>query len=231
MRLILSSKIRNLINKKLLKNFNPIFFNGFSKLPLWISSHPDNNFLKFENFLFTFKSNKTFIVKKKLYKNYKIIFIKKIPHKNYKFHTQLNVKIIESKKIAIANTKLCSKIVLNYLTNLNYTIIHTNQGYSNCSTIFVNNTLITSDKSIYKNTLNYFKKVILIKEPILLLNYGLGGFIGGASFVFKDKIYFFGSPSQQLRKILIENNIKFENFFNISDKIIDAGGGLLINGN
>lgn len=97
-------------------------------------------------------------------------------------------------KRLICNKKTISKLILDAARAQNYEIIHVPQGYTKCSvTVVSDNAVITADKAIATACGNVSIDVLQIQEGYVSLPpYGFG-FIGGASGVCCDKVYFCGS--------------------------------------
>lgn len=140
---------------------------------------------------------------------------------------KLNVKV--SGKSVICNTKYVSSFVLNYCKNNYFKIIHTNQGYSACSTLLLNNNhIITDDTSINSavHTMEIFS-TMLSKGSIKLkdCNYG---FIGGCcGFIDKNTLAFTGKldsheDSNLIKNTLLNNNIEYIEL--TDNELIDIGG-------
>ena len=104
----------------------------------------------------------------------------------------LNVCILGSN--VLCNTRTADKKLLQRLTEKNYNIIHTNQGYTKCCTAIVNeNAVITSDPSIHKICLkNHIDVLMVTCGHIGLYGYDYG-FIGGTcGLIDKDTLVFCG---------------------------------------
>ena len=108
-----------------------------------------------------------------------------------------------------------------------YEIIHTNQGYPSCVTLHFGNSAITSDAGLGSLLQKYGVRVTLIgTEGISLPPYEYG-FIGGASGVIGDKIYFFGDISTHPDASKILDAIRAEGFTPVSlsdESLVDLGG-------
>lgn len=134
-------------------------------------------------------------------------------------------------KFAIHNTEYTDPVIKE---KLDCQWIHVNQGYTKCNTLIVNeDSLITSDQSIYKETVKEGLKCLLIRpEHIILkgLNYG---FIGGASVKINQEIVFYGNISKhpdysKIKKFIENRNLKIK-FFEFPLEDIGSGVKLIIN--
>ena len=105
----------------------------------------------------------------------------------------LNGLILE--KFFIHNLNFTDKTLLE--SQKNKKNIHVKQGYTKCSVLPIReDSIITSDKNIAKELLNYNFNVLLIPSGDILLptlNYGFIGGTGGM--ISKNKIAFFGELS------------------------------------
>lgn len=114
----------------------------------------------------------------------------------------------------ICNPDTIDKSMLFYYKNNNFKIIETNQGYTKCNVCVVdNNSIITSDKSIYE----YAKEdldVLLIEDGNISLAEYDTGFIGGCSgLIDKNTMVFVGDikthPSfKKIEYFLRERNVE-----------------------
>ena len=96
----------------------------------------------------------------------------------------------------ICNERTISKLILASARELGYEIIHVSQGYTKCSICRVSeNAIITADKSIAIACREALIDVLLISEGHISLPPYEYGFIGGASGIWQDKVYFCGSLS------------------------------------
>lgn len=94
----------------------------------------------------------------------------------------------------ICNKKSVSKIILDTAENENCEIINVPQGYTKCSICPISeNAIITADKSIALSCKGAGMDVLLISEGDISLPPYDFGFIGGASGIHLDKVFFCGS--------------------------------------
>ncbi len=140
---------------------------------------------------------------------YEIIKIPPIASSKYPNDIALNVLKIGN--AVCANLKYTAKEILDYASELGYELIDVKQGYSACSTLVLDdNNAITADKSIFDALSKAGKQVALISEGGIKLEGYSYGFIGGASCVIGDNIYFFGDIK------------KHQNYDEIHTKIISC---------
>jgi len=94
----------------------------------------------------------------------------------------------------ICNIKHTNKIILNYAEQTGKNIINVKQGYAKCSVCIVNeNSVITSDISIYEKTTQNNTDILFIEKGHINLDGYDYGFIGGCSGLIKNKLLFTGN--------------------------------------
>lgn len=124
-------------------------------------------------------------------------------------------------------TDSVSEGVLSLAKRRGYEIIHTSQGYPACVTLCFGGSAITSDKGLASLLQKNGIRVTLIgTEGISLPPYEYG-FIGGASGVVGDKVYFFGDINTHPDKDIIIETVKREGFIPVSlseEPLTDLGG-------
>lgn len=97
-------------------------------------------------------------------------------------------------KNLICNKKTVSKLILDAAIFNNYEIINVSQGYTKCSVCVVSdNAIITADKAISKACAACGIDVLTVSEGGVSLPPYNYGFIGGASGLCGDKVFFCGS--------------------------------------
>ena len=97
-------------------------------------------------------------------------------------------------KSLICNKKTVSKLILDAAEEHNFNVINVPQGYTKCSVCVVSdNAVITSDNAIAKACTDANVKVLTVCEGHISLPPYEFGFIGGASGLCGDKVYFCGS--------------------------------------
>lgn len=146
---------------------------------------------------------------------FKIIPGKKEVKEKYPEDVYYNVARVGN--LAICNIKYTDDILLEEFYKQGVKIIDVKQGYSKCSISIVNeNTIITSDKGIYKKVTKEGINCLLIKPGYVVLE-GLNfGFIGGATgLIGKDNLAFYGSldyhpEGDSIKNFLSKYNIKWQ---------------------
>ncbi len=121
--------------------------------------------------------------------------------------------------------------VKEYAKAKGLTPISVNQGYPACTTLAFKNSAITADRGMAKALSSVGIKVTLIGNGDILLPPHEYGFIGGASGVYKDTVYFLGDITRHRDFALIEKAIKDEglSYVSLSDEpLCDLGRILFI---
>lgn len=129
------------------------------------------------------------------------------------------------------NKNAFSKAVQEYALENSMEIVDVRQGYAKCSTLVLGaGQIITADRGIAKAA-EPFCNVLLIREGGIALAPYAYGFIGGASFVLGNKVYFFGNldthaDAASIRTCLAKNGYTA---VSLSDEALsDCGGAIFI---
>ena len=109
--------------------------------------------------------------------------------------------------------------------------IFVKQGYTRCSVCKINeNAIITADKTIADAASSHGVDVLTISPGHVTLDGYDYGFIGGASFTYRDKIFFFGRIEDhpdhlKMRDFAEKHSAKL---ISLSDlPLCDIGGGVI----
>lgn len=223
MSLIIGSKYTEEIKELQELGYQVKIFDASSSLDEEISSHADMNCMRFCNKLFV---NSDIIDRIGELEAYELIPVEGICSP-YPGDIKLNCAVIG--KYLLCNTRYTAKEILDYANHNEFQIIHTNQGYSNCSVCMLNNNaVITDDDGIACLLKKCQIDVLMVAKGSIRLSDNHYGFIGGASGKLNDKeIYFSGDLSSHPD---YENIIRFLNKYNItpiynkSRKLNDFGG-------
>ena len=145
-----------------------------------------------------------------------------------KYPNDVALNVFKIGNFLVGNLKYVAKEILEYANFLGLSLIDVKQGYSACSTLVLDdNTAITADKSIFEALAKIGKRVILIDQGGIKLDGYDYGFIGGASCVLDDTVYFFGdiTKHQNYDKIHTAIEALKMNEFSIScEDVFDFGG-------
>ena len=207
---------------------------------LGIKIIPTNSIKKFYPFeqrhadmqFFHYNSDMAFILKDSVYlkeqleryiKN--VIVIDEIAKREYPKNVLLNAVSINDK--VVCNPKTISTNISQAIEQKRTYVYRVGQGYTKCSTCIVTeDSIITSDKSIYNTCKNDFD-VLLIRPGFIELPGTSYGFIGGCSFKYNKSILMFtgnieNHPDYNNIKDFCRNyNVYTESL--VKDKLIDIG--------
>lgn len=149
----------------------------------------------------------------------------------YPSNIALNAALVGNYLLCKASSLACE--VTEYCKNNGIVIVNVNQGYTKCSTLVVNdNAIITADLGISRVAKHYGIDCLLINPGHIYLNGSNYGFIGGASVVIGDNIYFFGDINHHPDSGNILEFVKNFNMNSISltsEILFDVGGAVILN--
>lgn len=131
----------------------------------------------------------------------------------------MNALVIGNRIFCKADT--ASETIRDFAKRRGYRIIHTNQGYPACSTLTFGNSAITADKGLAELLKSSGVNVTLISAGGISLPPYEYGFIGGASGVYNNKVYFFGDISTHPDGDKICDAIRNEGYIPVS--LCDGG--------
>ena len=131
-------------------------------------------------------------------------------------------------KIFAKIDSLCPMII-DFAKERGYDICHVKQGYPACSVLTFGNSAITADCGMADALTKNGVKVTLIRPGFISLPPHEYGFIGGASGVYDDTVYFFGDISTHPDFDKIKNAIDKEGFkwVSLSDEPLADFGGFI----
>jgi hypothetical protein len=171
-----------------------------SRLDEPVSAHPDMRFFTLGNKIFISNEEKdelSYITSKLEALEYEIIYSSVSISKKYPADIAFNCFTVG--KYLFGNLPYLAPEILEEAKRQGYTLISVKQGYSKCSTLIVDdNSIITADPSIYTSAVSAGLDALFINNPdgaIKLCGYSCG-FIGGASGVFDNTVYFCGDISK-----------------------------------
>lgn len=164
-----------------------------------IADHPDlsvfvldKNNIIVDKYLYSYYKDK--------FKNINIIKGESVKS-NYPFDSIYN--IVKLNNYYIHNDYTESKIV-KYFNDNNYNFIKVKQGYTRCSSIVLNNSIMTADYGIYKKLKNKVDTVLLNQEEIELDGFE-NGFLGGTCGMIDGKCIIFNGDISLLQSYDIIN--------------------------
>lgn len=168
-----------------------------TSLPLPVRSHPDMQIFALEGQIFcdktTYSDNKELFGKLSSI-GYSTVICDVTLGDTYPNDVAFNIAVIG--KSILGRLKSCAAEILESADRSGYQKISVKQGYAKCSTLILDsNSAITADKTIAKALESMGTNVLKISNSpsaVSLKGYDYG-FIGGASGVFKNTVYFTGS--------------------------------------
>ena len=166
----------------------------YHRLQEGVSSHPDMLIFPYGNKYVTSREYDS-IAKNVFNKinslGYTPILTYEVPEENYPFDVLFNALTLGNK--IFCSEKALSKKVKEIAIESGLEIINVRQGYTKCSVCKISeNAIITADGGIAETAKKYGVDVLEISEGHVQLDGYNTGFIGGASGMFDDAIYFCG---------------------------------------
>lgn len=214
---LIKKEIKNYFSKKGIEVIETMPFLSENS----VCMHPDIQCFYDNGVLFTYPDFYGY------YKNYfdKIIISDK--KFNEKYPNDVLFNCFKAENYIFCNEKYTDKKLLNHL-NQYYKIINVNQGYSNCSCLYLgNNCIATSDNGMEKALKNSGFKVIKTDNKNIKLKGYKNGFIGGSAVNMGEEIVFFGNiePYKSITDFLNLNKKKYIRFPFLLE---DFGSGIVI---
>ena len=168
----------------------------FEKLDAPVSAHPDMLMWVCENKIITHREyffKATDIFQSLINEGYELLLSEHEISPKYPDDILLNCALLDG--FIIANTKFVSPLILDIAKERGLCPLHTNQGYSKCSSLLADGrSVITADESIFRlceeNGINALK---ISAGHIRLDGYDYG-FIGGTSGIDGENLFFAGNP-------------------------------------
>lgn len=217
------------------QNFDVILLPADNRLAYQVSSHAD---------MLIFTVDGTVFCNEEYYQKYTSIFdlIKNHGYEinrskfdvsaEYPNDVALNQAVV--KKNIFGYEKSCAKSILRYAKSQGYIYHPIKQGYAKCSTLILGDkAVISADLGIIKLAKKLGVNTLQIKnsiDEIRLDGYNYG-FIGGASAVYGDKVFFFGdillhSQGKEIKEFCHSNGFTA---ISLTDKTLcDIGGAIIL---
>ena len=179
-----------------IRGFYPIALPRHPNLSEAISSHPDSLVFFLDGVLFAPAeyceiAPYVFTDIRDRHPNIKIVFTSDSLSADYPRDCSMNAKAFG--KRVLAREKSLSPAILDFAKDNGYEIINTNQGYPACTTLSLGKDLaITADAGVARTLTQAGINTLNIDNGGISLPPHEYGFIGGASGVFRDKIFFIG---------------------------------------
>ena len=146
----------------------------------------------------------------------------------YPLDCSLNALLIGNKLFCKIDS--ASPALLDLAKEKGFDVIHTNQGYPACCVLAFGNSAITADDGMANTLTNHGINVLKIKQGHIALPPYEYGFIGGASFVDRDKVYFFGNINDHPDGEKICDFIRMAGYLPVSlsdEPLTDLGGAVI----
>ena len=225
--MFLSSLLPQSIKDALKEEFELCLLPPFEKLPVPVATHPD---------MLIFKSKEKLIVhgeylseNRGLFENFRDIIRPSEEQILPSYPNDVLLNALLMGDTLFARRDSISKIILArhpYLVNVK-------QGYSACSCCKLSqHALISADRGIAARAQELGLSVLLISPGSIALDGYDYGFIGGASFIWKDRVYFFGNPEshpdwKSIHQFINKHNRQIT-VLDPSLPLTDFGGGVVI---
>ena len=150
----------------------------------------------------------------------------------YPYDIPLNQAIVG--KYIIGKKDACAKEIVSFAKENGYEYISTKQGYAKCSSLILNEkAIVSADDRISDAALVIgadFLKIENSSQNIILKGYDYG-FIGGASAVYGNTVFFFGDISKHKNYNSISSFCKKHGFeiYSLTDEALtDVGGAFFL---
>lgn len=214
----------------MLRGFYPIRLPRHPHLPDAICSHPDSLIFYHGGELFAPAeycdiAPYVFTDVRERHPDIRIHFTSDELGDRYPLDCRMNAICITGK--LFANLSSLSESISDYAKKNGIELVSTRQGYPACSTLRFGNSVICADRGLEKVFSKNGIDVALIENGGIALPPYEYGFIGGASGVFGDKVYFIGDYKRHPSAEIIENALSAEGYTPISlsdEPLLDLGG-------
>lgn len=202
-----------------------------SSLPEAIAAHPDSLIFRLGNTFVTtcdYAEEAAYVFSdiREFCHDSRIVFIDEALGKSYPADARLNAVSVGD--FLIANEKTVAREILEISKKLGFCAQNVNQGYPNCSILKLNDkNVITADEGIARKLEALGVNVLVIEPGHISLPPYAYGFIGGASGVDGDRVYFLGDYKLHPDGERMEKFIRDAGFTPValSDKpLVDLGG-------
>lgn len=227
--LIISDRVPDMVSELKKNNIRVILSEGLASVEGSEKYHADMSFCHTGDNKLYYSKNISAQMKSKL--KGEGIMLASTEHPVSAKYPYLNICIVGEN--VICSKKTADKMLIRYLKEKNYNILHTNQGYSRCSSAVISeNAIITADDSIYEICIKNKIDALKISPGHILLDGYPYGFIGGCcTLISKDILAFCGNiknhPDYYNIKSFAENYGK--SLLSMSDnELYDIGGAVLL---
>jgi hypothetical protein len=184
----------------MLRGFSPITLPRYPALPEAIGAHCDTLLFKYGNKIITsadYCEYAAFVFSdlRERHPDINIAFSSDTLGSSYPNDCRFNALTVGNRLVCKAAS--ISESVLRLAQECGLTVVDSNQGYAACTVLMIDeNNAVTADKGMARLLRSLSVKVTEISEGGISLPPYEYGFIGGASFVCGDTVYFFGNPAR-----------------------------------
>ncbi len=163
----------------------------FEKLEFPVNAHPDMRAVNINGRLFIHSED--ILLAESLAKQNIPFSLSRAPV-GAKYPRDIALNLFTVKNFLFANLAHASADVLDYAKFCGYELINVAQGYSKCSTLLLDDAIVTADKGIYRAATEREIDTLLISPGNIGIERYDTGFIGGASAkIAESKIAVFGN--------------------------------------
>ena len=203
----------------LLRGFQVLKCPPFKKISTALSSHPDMLMAKVKNRIISSveyceSASYLFSDIRELAPDVEMTFSDEHISEKYPHDAIFNALNIGNRIFLKEDT--ASLAVKHFSESAGIEIIPVKQGYPACTVLAFGNTAVTADKGMQKALLQQGINVTLISDGDISLPPHEYGFIGGASGVYKNEVYFLGDIATHRDSKKILDAIRLENYTPIS---------------
>lgn len=216
------------------EGFSVIKTEPYERLSAPLSGHPDMIFSKIGNSLFTprdyFLGHRALIDKiKAKAPSLRIITTEDLPSSEYPNDAKMN--ILTKGGALFLNPRSASPELISYAKTAGLRIYSARQGYPACTSLIVGNSAITADRGMARLFSSAGLGTLIIENGGISLPPYPYGFIGGASGIHRNRVYFIGNLDSHPDAGKIREVCENEGFLPISlgtSILLDLGGIIFI---
>lgn len=200
----------------------------FPDLPIPVSSHPDMLLFRMGNKLFCHKDYAT-IADRQLHTiltNTSLELILTDDAVSAVYPHDISLNLVFTRNMILGKADAMAQKVKQYAASLDIPILSVKQGYTKCSCVVLGNGLITDDTSIANAAEKAELDCLLISHGGVTLKGYDYGFIGGASGVYENTVFFCGDIKKHPDAKRIESFCRLHGYevCSLSDQpLFDAG--------
>lgn len=190
MKIIVNSMLDDKIcNELIKKNFEPVHAPVNKNIPSPVNTHPDMQLCVIDGKIVCDMELWDFYHSILKDSGVEIIKGKTKTQGNYPDDIAYNIKVVGNN--VFHNLRYTDESIVELIKEKN--IINISQGYSGCTICRAGeNAIITADKAIHQCAMDNSIESLLISQGDISLPPYEYGFIGGASFYYEEKVFFFG---------------------------------------